>query len=365
MRALLLSVVACGTAPPPVTSATVAPKDAAAPPVSDGEKLAAIAKAMNELSLASQQCWAAVAAERFDIEGELAAIIDIGPPNHVSFVRDTTKSGKLAACMQHVLEAYPWAPPLRGQAIQLPFKFSAPDGQSVIDRRLVPFAGQGKISVGVLLDENNSNNPAASMFEVAIAVGGTTGMRIAARAEMWLAIDGEVVVSAPAMAATKLAGATVMYVPAGGARELESANGAHLVVVVTPGGPEGAARAGALPTPELTGVPSAQVRPVIATADKAVHVKNHDIYFETQPMSASISMIAQGTAIPEHVHANETELMFVLAGTGTMVLNGVSLPITETSVVQVPPNTKHGFTATSDARLFQIYTPAGPEERWK
>jgi quercetin dioxygenase-like cupin family protein len=366
MRAALLMIAACGQ---PAAKAVVAmsppvPVDAVtidAPPVSDDEKLAAIQKAMNDLSPASQECWAAVAAVRFDVEGELAAQIDIGPPNHVTYVRDTTKSPKLAACMSQLLEAYPWAPPLRGSAIQLPFKFSAPDGQSVIDRRLVPFAGQGKVSVAVALDENNSGNPAASIFEVAIAAGGTTGMRTATRAEVWMAIDGDVEISAPALKATKLA---LAYVPAGGARELEAiGKDAHLVVVVTPGGPEGTARAGALPTPELTAIRSAPVKPQILATP--VHAKGHEIYLETGPMSVSLATIPKGTAIPEHVHAKETELLVFLAGTGTMRINGVTIPITETSVVQVPPNTKHAFTATSDVRALQIYTPPGPEQRWK
>jgi quercetin dioxygenase-like cupin family protein len=365
MRAALLMIAACGQ---PAARAVVAvappvPVDAVVdgPPVSDDEKLAAIQKAMNDLSPASQQCWAAVAAVRFDIEGELAAQIEIGPPNHVTYVRDTTKSPKLAACMSQLLEAYPWAPPLHGQAIQLPFKFSAPDGQSVIDRRLVPFAGQGKVSVAVALDENNSGNPAASIFEVAIAAGGTTGMRTATRAEVWMAIDGDAEISAPALKATKL---SLAYVPAGGAREIKAiGKDAHLVVVVTPGGPEGAARAGALPTPELTAILSAPVKPQIL--DKPVHGKGHEIYLETGPMSVALATIPNGTAIPEHVHAKETELLVFLAGSGTMRVNGVMIPITETSVVQVPPNTKHAFTATSDVRALQIYTPPGPEQRWK
>ena len=41
----------------------------------------------------------------------------------------------------------------------------------MIDCRLVAFAGQGAVSVGVLLDENNTGNRAVSMFEVKIAAG--------------------------------------------------------------------------------------------------------------------------------------------------------------------------------------------------
>ena len=132
---------------PPSGGDTVAP----APPIaadaaeaSQEERLAAIQKAMNELDKAAQQCWAAAATERFDIEGELTFQIAIGAGGaQASAVHDTARNTRLTTCVAKLLSAYPWAPPLRGQTIQLPFKFRAPDGQSTIDRALVPWNGQG------------------------------------------------------------------------------------------------------------------------------------------------------------------------------------------------------------------------------
>jgi hypothetical protein len=34
-------------------------------------------------------------------------------------------------------------------------------------------------------------------------------------------------------------------------------------------------------------------------------------------------------------------------------------------VVQIPPNTPHAFTASAAVRAVQVYTPAGPEQRFK
>ena len=68
----------------------------------------------------------------------------------------------------------------------------------------------------MLLDENNTGNGAASMFEVAIAGGGTTGLRTADRAELWYflgrrrQVDGK----------RDVAAGDMMFVPAGGAREV-------------------------------------------------------------------------------------------------------------------------------------------------
>lgn len=164
------------------TVPSAGPRDATRGPASD-EALAAIQKAMNELDKAAQQCWAVAATERFDIEGEIALQIDIaaqpapGAPASASVVRDTAHNAKLSACLIQLMAGYRWAPPLYGQAIQLPFRFRAPDGQNTIDRALVAWNGQGKVSVAVLLDENNTGSDAASMFELAIAGGGTTGLR--------------------------------------------------------------------------------------------------------------------------------------------------------------------------------------------
>jgi mannose-6-phosphate isomerase-like protein (cupin superfamily) len=81
--------------------------------------------------------------------------------------------------------------------------------------------------------------------------------------------------------------------------------------------------------------------------------------------AAEILTLAKGVTVPEHVHQNETEMLYVLAGSGTMTVAGVQLAVGPTSVVQVPPATKHSFTASADVRALQIYTPAGPEQRFK
>jgi quercetin dioxygenase-like cupin family protein len=72
-----------------------------------------------------------------------------------------------------------------------------------------------------------------------------------------------------------------------------------------------------------------------------------------------------GAAVPLHVHAGETEILYILGGAGTMTVGGVSLPITEHSVIQIPPGVEHAFTASAATSAYQLYTPAGPEQRFK
>jgi len=80
--------------------------------------------------------------------------------------------------------------------------------------------------------------------------------------------------------------------------------------------------------------------------------------------AASVLTVPAGGELAEHAHA-EAELLYVLAGEGTLTVNGVALPVTATSVVQIPKNTRHAFVATSAVRAVQIFTPAGPEPRAK
>src|SRR4029078_4857503 len=82
-------------------------------------------------------------------------------------------------------------------------------------------------------------------------------------------------------------------------------------------------------------------------------------------LSASILRLAPGEQVAEHVHAGEAELWYLLAGAGTLTVNGVALPVTATSVVQIPKNTRHAFVATGEVRAVQIFTPAGSEQRFQ
>lgn len=380
---IALALAACGAprdaapvgpanVPPPTTTSTPT-VDAA--PASDEERLAAIQLAMNELDEAAQGCWAAAATDRFDIEGDVAVTVDITASGATaSIARDTTRNTKLTACLVQLLGAYRWAPPLHGQAIQLPFQFRAPAGQNVIDRRLVSAKQQGKIAVSVLLDESNTGNDAASLLEVAIAEGGTTGVRAAERAELWMFL-GPADVSfghARTGGGTGRAGQTVaagdmMFVPPGAVREVEGHKGqaARAVVVLVPGGREGVARAGALPARDHTVTTSKPALPKLLLARDAKTYGPATIYLEKAALSASLLRLGADAKVPEHVHAGETEVLYILDGSGTMTVDGVAVAITPTSVVQIPANTKHAFTATSAVRALQIYTPAGPEQRFK
>ncbi|MCX5743604.1 MAG: cupin domain-containing protein [Proteobacteria bacterium] len=376
----LVSLAACTkptqvitTPPAPVPEPPAPPSDVPGP--SQEEKLAEIQKAMNELDEAVQACWAVAATEHYEIAGDLVARIAIEATGATAtLVSDSVRSPRLAACVVEVLGHYRWAPPLRGETIQLPFRFRAPDdGQNVIDRQLVSAAGQGDVRVSVLLDENNAGNPRASMFELAIADHGSTGMRRADRAELWY-FRASADVHGP-MKPMRVDAGDMLYVPKGGVREVLATRGAvTAMIAIVPGGPEGTARAGALPTPLQTEWKEAPPAPILLRASAArsyprgagkVTIFAEGDATKTPGLAASILEFPAGMVVPEHVHDQETELLYVERGAGTLTVKTVDLAVTSTSVVQVPPATKHAFTTTADLRAIQIYTPAGPEQRFK
>jgi quercetin dioxygenase-like cupin family protein len=282
----------------------------------------------------------------------------------VAIAHDTTNSKRLGACMVGVLTAYHWAPPLANQSIELPFKFTAPGGQSVIDRRLVEAHGQGDVTVSVLLDEYNTGNPGASMFEIAIKAGRTTGLRRTARGELWYFLT-------PAQVDKQaVAAGDMIFVPADGGREVQATgDGVRAVIVDVPGGREGAARAGALPTTMITDARALALAKLLPAAAAKTFgpatIYLDDSILKGTPLAASILQLPAGAKVPEHVHAHETEMLYVLAGAGTMTVAGTPVPVTATSIIQIPPNTPHAFAATDAVRAVQIYTPAGPEQRFK
>jgi quercetin dioxygenase-like cupin family protein len=207
------------------------------------------------------------------------------------------------------------------------------------------------------------------MFELAIAAGGSTGLRTADRAELWYFLGaGQVTWAGQAHA---VAEGDMMYAPRGAARDV-AASGAdlHAMIVIVPGGREGAARGGALPTRLLPEGAKPTSVPLLLPASGAKPFGPATIYADAavihdKTLAASILSLPANGQVPEHVHANETELLYVLAGSGTMTVNGVAMAITPTSVVQIPKNTRHAFTAASAVRAVQIYTPGGPEQRFK
>ncbi len=384
--------VACGERPRPAASPSAAaavdaggdhgdlePDRPSLPEVPEDERIAAIERAMNQLAPVAHQCWAAAAADDFRLVGDLRALITVGaqagPGATVAITADTADDPTLARCLVAVLGAYAWPPPLAGQVVELPFHFAAPAMQNVIDRSFVPHRQQAGVDVAVLLDEANTGNPALSLIEVSAPATTKLGPREVERLEVWAFSAAARVVSAGGGERALVAG-DVMIAPVGARLEVSGAAGGelHAIVALVPGGREGAARAGALPGRATTmAVRARPVQPLFVTAAAARTYPRPGgattILVEPPAAKGAISIglleIDAGVKVPLHVHARETEALYLIAGGGTMTVAGTAVPVTRTSVVQVPAGVEHGFEAAAATRAIQLYTPAGPEQRFK
>jgi quercetin dioxygenase-like cupin family protein len=365
-------------APPSISPAMDASADENA---IEQERLAAIQHAMNELDEGAQLCWAAAAAvDGYQLAGDMALTIDIATPlSRVEVTKDNTKDQRLLACMRELLAEYAWVAPLHGQTIRLPFSFRAPSGQSVIDRQWVPFASESPnspVAVAVLLDAQNTGNAAGSMFEIRIAAGASTQLGLAPRSEAWTFLSSGSVTDGRGRS-QQVATGDMMLVAKNGVRKLSAgATALRAVLLVTPGGEETATRAGAVTTAEAPGGRAAAVasRPIViraATAKRyprpggSVQLLLDPTDNRRSELAASWLTLDAGASVPSHQHATETEFLYILDGAGTLTVGNSSLPVTSTSVLQLPPGISHSFSASAPLRAIQIYTPAGPEQRFK
>ena len=75
-----------------------------------------------------------------------------------------------------------------------------------------------------------------------------------------------------------------------------------------------------------------------------------------------------GTAgVPEHAHDGSWEVLCAIEASGTFTLNGAEARLGPRMCISVRPGTKHSWRPDPGSTLsaVQIYSPAGPEQRFK
>jgi quercetin dioxygenase-like cupin family protein len=71
---------------------------------------------------------------------------------------------------------------------------------------------------------------------------------------------------------------------------------------------------------------------------------------------------ARGDEHPAHLHRREDEVLLVLSGVVTVVLDGESMTLTAGELARLPRDVPHRFEISSDeARLLLAYLPGGLE----
>ncbi|MFK7990660.1 MAG: cupin domain-containing protein [Sandaracinaceae bacterium] len=72
-------------------------------------------------------------------------------------------------------------------------------------------------------------------------------------------------------------------------------------------------------------------------------------------------------AVPQHRHPDAAELIYIDTGSGTMLLGDRRVPVRSGSALYVPPGVLHDFRGdgSQPLRAIQIYSPSGPEQRFR
>jgi mannose-6-phosphate isomerase-like protein (cupin superfamily) len=202
------------------------------------------------------------------------------------------------------------------------------------------------------------------------------GPRVAERLEIWQMSASSAAHVTVAGGKTLTAGKNdVIIVPKGTRLTIAPAPKFSARVVFIPGGREGTLRAGAVPGTPATLGPikkgEPQVTLVKADAAKMYPAPGRTATILVEPpvakgaVSVGLLTLDNGIAVPPHVHTKETEALYLIGGSGTMTIGGVAVPVTATSVVQIPAGVEHSFKPTDNVSALQFYTPAGPEQRFK
>jgi quercetin dioxygenase-like cupin family protein len=315
------------------------------------ERIAAVQWSMGQLEGAAHLCWAAAAVDDFRLGGAITAQLTFAAPvasaaPAVSVVRDEPADPVLTPCLVRALEAFRWPPPLAGEVVQIPFEFQAPKAQYVIDRTMVAAAGGSR----AIITSANTGQGAVTLLEEALGPSrGYAGTDPA----VWVAL------SAGALRSGKktlsLTAGDALLVGAG--VSLEAASDAGTMIRV---GLAGASWTAASPLV----VRRKDAKAFESSAGVARLLLDPTRVKPAPPVAVIEHVFSAGVAAPTHTH-EATEVVYLTAGRGTTTIDGVTLDVGPTSVVVIPPGVPHSFNVIDEIHAIQLYTPGGPEQRFK
>jgi quercetin dioxygenase-like cupin family protein len=91
---------------------------------------------------------------------------------------------------------------------------------------------------------------------------------------------------------------------------------------------------------------------------------------ETGASAASLGVLELqgGATVPEHVHADSVEMLYVEEGGAEMTVEGQAMPVRQGDAVYIPAGLRHSVRVaegTPRFRSVQMYVGPGPEARFR
>ncbi len=392
-------VAACGSSQTPPatggggTDTEPAPAIDAGPTAAEreAEQVAAIEFAVNQGAPAVHACYKRATSETLKVDGRVVLDIafDASGYPEVKVAEDQTESKRLRECLAFVYKQFPWpAVFAAGDQIQLPLSFVAADAQYTVQRADVTRRQVAPgLAATVVLDTDSTGNGAAAVTVLEIAKDFVVPLHTHTSAEVLYVLSGGgkvMGVKGDKDAQIVTAGGAI-YLPAGVPHAFTASADSEIVQLYAPGGPEqrfeGRKAEGTTPMDAATARKLARKRnaprPLVLNADAATTypigpLASVQIVFDADSAGDKAAYVGKltvkpGMKVPEHIHAAETELLYVVQGAGVMTVAGEAYDVAAGMGVQVPPGVKHSFevTSTEDVVVVQFYTPSGPEQRFK
>jgi quercetin dioxygenase-like cupin family protein len=353
----------------------------------DAEAAAAVERAINQQNAAVHTCWAMGAADDFQLDGEVVLAVTIGARGageRVEVVRDSTGDKVLVDCLKQLWAAHEWPAEVFGQGdtVQLPFKFGSPEAQYAVSSRHVakrPLGGDGAAASStaqVLLHAENTGNGAAALTLLEMAPGMKVPRHRHGAAELLFIVSG-----AGKMRGRRVRAGDGVYIAAGTPHEFDNDGKQALVAIqlYAPSGPErrflGGTDTGTEPVSDKERSRTAE-RVASAARARAHRILDGKgtaqiVFDAASAKDDAASLVALtlegGAEVPAHVHEGSSEYLFLLEGSGVMIVDGQETPVAAGDAIQVPSGIEHGFRAAAGAavKAVQFYAPAGPEQRFK
>jgi quercetin dioxygenase-like cupin family protein len=249
----------------------------------------------------------------------------------------------------------------------------------------------GKLEARVLVDQETVNATQASLTQLTLRNGTQIPLHRQTSAKIIYVLAGYArVTGLGGGKGVDVGEGDAVYVPAGVPSALLSKccklAPSKFLVLYAPGGPEhpyrdpAAAKTGGWTTPvspaEKASPPADTPQPKVAKAKDVQELSIADgkgkvkILFDAESAGdgqAYVGLLtgAAGMTVPEHVHAKEAEILWIVSGKGEMMVDGQPVAVESGMAVHIPAGSKHSFKTEGGVTAVQFYTPSGPEQRFK
>ncbi len=401
MRRFVVAVVAALLLPASAFAGTGKTKTETKADVADEEadqQAEAIQAGLTAAKDGLHRCWAKGAAVDLHVAGRVVLGLEFGKGGHVkkaTIKSDTTKSEPLTKCVIELASTWVWGDAFAaGGAAEVPLEFQSPGVQYVVRAEdAIEYKPKGgKLSEKILLDRENVGADKASLVIMSMRLATQMPFHKHTGAEVVYVLEGSGDFEGLSAKGPDLQPGDVAYMAAGVPHTFASScckkKDSQFLVLYAPGGVErpfkdpAARKEGTTvaitadeikkgkadkngPVPKYARDPEIKELPILGGKGSVKILMDADAAGDGAAYVGHLK-VQGGAQVPEHVHAEEAEILYCLSGSGDMAIGGAVYPVAAGTAVYIPPNTKHAFTASKEGfEAVQFYTPSGPEQRFK